>query len=415
MALSDYLTVQPLVFGAVDRLKTKQSETVMIVARKSALDAGTLSFLAEAAECTAVSTVYVAVRDESRFRDVQGRIASRLEALSIKLYAVEIDSTEFVSALAESSVLLLTSQFQIPNYRLCNRHQRDVVRIHHGILTKSYGTLTAKNLKKQQQWRRKKLGYPNKQKYITNIGIDVQSVESDTERFYRSTAECRSPTIFRKYGYPRFDRIRRLLDNTREPLIPESTATQLSASNAFRVLYAPTHKDDAYSTTLFPFPDFDLEIFRQYLRKHGIELYVRMHFSEDESVFYQRVVDGDTIIRAGQEFSPSPTEILPSFDAVVTDYSSIYIDYLPVDNPIIFLKDDHESFLNNRGIAFDYDDYFPGRKIETFEEFRRHLTRCVETGTDGYEADREFVRRTFLPERDQTFLEQIIENHLNTA
>ena len=414
MALSDYLTLKPLVFGALDFVTSTESGTVTIVSRESALDAATLSFLTEAAEYSSLERVYVAVRLPSRFDEVQQLVAPKLANLDVDIIPVKIDSFAFLSALSSSSALFLTNQYDIPNYRLFNR-QRDVIRIHHGILTKAYGNLTAVNLDAQERRRRKNLRYPNKQRYITNLGIDVQSVESDVERFYRATAEGRSPTVFRKYGYPRFDRIRRLLAGDCDPIIPRSTVDQLNSSESYRVLYAPTHKDDTYSTTLFPFADFELAELRQFLRTENIELYVRMHFSEDEAAFYEEIVDNETIFRAGQKFSPSPTEILPSFDMLVTDYSSIYVDYLPVDNPIVFLKDDHETFVANRGLAFEYDDYFPGRKIETFETFLSHLEMCAKNGSDNYDEDRKFVRRTFLPNREKPFLEHVIDCHLSQS
>jgi CDP-glycerol glycerophosphotransferase len=174
----------------------------------------------------------------------------------------------------------------------------------------------------------------------------------------------------------------------------------LSDDVPYRILYAPTHKDDAYSTTLFPFSDFDLDRLREFPRDRGIELYARIHFSEDDQAFYDRIVDDETIFRAGQSFWPSPIEIFTSFDMLVTDYSSIYVDYLPVDGLMVFVKDDHDTFQSKRGFAFDYEEYFPGRKVESFEVFRSHLARCVEERTDGHEEDRTFVRRTFLPERE---------------
>lgn len=413
MALSDYLTIRPMAFGVVDRLKPRIDDTVMIAPRNSGLGAGSLSFLGEAGDHPAISKVYVAVRDLETLKTVFEPLEPRLDRLDVAITPVEIDSYEFVSSMAECSLLFLCNQYDIPNYRLFSQNRkRDIVRIHHGILTKAYGNTTVENQSKQARRRRKNLPYPNKQKYIENINIDVQSVESDVELFYRVAAEGRSLSVFRKYGYPRFDRIRKLIAGSHDPIVPASTADRLSDDGPYRILYAPTHKDDAYSTTVFPFPDFDLDRLREFLRDRGIELYVRMHFSEDDETFYDRIVDNETIFRAGQPFSPSPIEILPSFDMLVTDYSSIYVDYLPVDGPIVFVKDDHDTFRSKRGFAFDYEEYFPGRKVEDFEAFRSHLVRCVEERTDGHADDRTFVRRTFLPGREETFLDHVVENHL---
>lgn len=51
---------------------------------------------------------------------------------------------------------------------------------------------------------------------------------------------------------------------------------------------------------------------------------------------------------------------------LVTDYSSIYFDYLLLDKPIIFFNYDLEEYLNNsRDMYFNYDEFTPGRKYKT--------------------------------------------------
>lgn len=413
MAYTDYLTLKPLAFGVVDRLTGLQDGAVMVVPRASSLDAGTLSLLAEAAERPEFSRVDVAVRSPQTFEAARVPLEDGLESLDIDIRVVEVDTGRFVSALARSEVLFLMNQYSVPNYRLFSSHRkRDVVRVHHGILTKAYGNFAAANLERQARRRHKKLGYPSRQKYVTNLNIDVQSVESDVEAFYRAAAEGRCPDVFKRYGYPRFDRLERLLRGDATPILPIQTAERLHESDRFKVLYAPTHKDREFETTLFPFPGFDAARLHAFLRDRGIELYVRMHVNEDRAEFYREVVDGETVVNAGQSFSPSPTEILPSFDALVTDYSSIYLDYLPVDNPVVFVKDGHEAFLERRGIAFDYEEYFPGRKVGGFGGFLESLDRCAAEGDDGHGDDRAFVRRVLLPGRERTFMEHVVENHL---
>ena len=70
------------------------------------------------------------------------------------------------------------------------------------------------------------------------------------------------------------------------------------------------------------------------------------------------------------------TGFLNAFDCLVTDYSSIYVDYLLTDHPIIFLPYDRDAYLDERGMNFDYDDVTPGPKPETMEEF----FECIKEG-----------------------------------
>lgn len=61
--------------------------------------------------------------------------------------------------------------------------------------------------------------------------------------------------------------------------------------------------------------------------------------------------------------------LLPFTDLLVTDYSSIYFDYLLIENsPVLLFPFDYERYISaDRDLAFDYDEYMPGKKVYTFE------------------------------------------------
>lgn len=61
--------------------------------------------------------------------------------------------------------------------------------------------------------------------------------------------------------------------------------------------------------------------------------------------------------------------ILPHTDVLITDYSSVYYDYLLIDGKYtVFFDFDRETYLNERDFAFDYDEHTNGLKIKTFNE-----------------------------------------------
>ena len=60
---------------------------------------------------------------------------------------------------------------------------------------------------------------------------------------------------------------------------------------------------------------------------------------------------------------------LAHMDALITDYSSVYFDYLLLDRPIGFAIDDFDQYYKNRGFAYDNPlEMMPGKKIYTFED-----------------------------------------------
>ena len=93
----------------------------------------------------------------------------------------------------------------------------------------------------------------------------------------------------------------------------------------------------------------------------------------------------------GEEQAEDVTGMLDIFDCLITDYSSIYIDYLLTGNPVIFLPYDREEYLAGRGMNFDYDEVTPGPKPQTMDNF----LRCLSAEQDSWEEERKRVNGLF--------------------
>ncbi len=162
------------------------------------------------------------------------------------------------------------------------------------------------------------------------------------------------------------------------PDLPEYTKT---------VLYAPTFRDYG-QVQLFPFKDFDQEQLEAFLEEKNMLLFIRTHVAEQGSAAPYL---GKRIRFLGNEQAEDVTGILNIFDCLITDYSSIYIDYLLTDKPMIFLPYDRQQYLDGRGMNFDYDDVTPGPKPETFNDFLDALS----PKEDFWKSERTRVNRLF--------------------
>ncbi|MGX7030455.1 CDP-glycerol glycerophosphotransferase family protein [Vagococcus zengguangii] len=60
-------------------------------------------------------------------------------------------------------------------------------------------------------------------------------------------------------------------------------------------------------------------------------------------------------------------ELLGAVDGLITDYSSIFFDYLPNNRPIYFYMPDLESYQNTRGLYLEVEG-LPGQVYRTFNE-----------------------------------------------
>ncbi|WP_288177740.1 CDP-glycerol glycerophosphotransferase family protein [Blautia hydrogenotrophica] len=78
-------------------------------------------------------------------------------------------------------------------------------------------------------------------------------------------------------------------------------------------------------------------------------------------------------------------------DALITDYSSVYFDYLLLDRPIGFVLEDLESYEGHRGFVVPNPlDYMPGEKIYCKEELLDFFRKVVNE-EDNFKEERKKI------------------------
>lgn len=168
------------------------------------------------------------------------------------------------------------------------------------------------------------------------------------------------------------------------------------------LLYAPTFRDHG-ETKVFPFPEFEragreaaLKRLQEFLEKHQSMLCIRMHLYEKEGYEWLRALDhpGSRIRFLNEDRVEDIMEVLAMFDLLITDYSSIYIDYLLLERPMLFLPYDREDYLKTRGFNFDYDEVTPGPKPKSYAEFLNSIEGLLYNEMN-YVENRKKIERKF--------------------
>ena len=298
-------------------------------------------------------------------------LRSSLSSKYGKQYFIETENIQGIRQALSAGVWFTSAG--LPAYGTGLHKKRLIINLWHGVPLKKIALLDP-NLKKAARIYFKKIFSEN---YTCILTTSHELIPLMARSFAVSEDKIKV------WGQPRNDGLFQKND-CREilgqlfPDLPEYTKT---------VLYAPTFRDYG-QVQLFPFKDFDQKQLEAFLDEKNMLLFIRTHVAEQGSAAPYL---GKRIRFLGNEQAEDVTGILNIFDCLITDYSSIYIDYLLTDKPMIFLPYDRQQYLDGRGMNFDYDDVTPGPKPETFNDFLDALS----PKEDFWKSERTRVNRLF--------------------
>ncbi len=96
-------------------------------------------------------------------------------------------------------------------------------------------------------------------------------------------------------------------------------------------------------------------------------------------------------------------------ECLITDYSSVYFDYMLLDKPIGFAVSDISEYDNERGFVFDNPmDYMPGDIIKNGDDFLEFAKDIIEH-KDNYKEQRRVLCKTFNKYNDDQNCKRALE------
>lgn len=154
-----------------------------------------------------------------------------------------------------------------------------------------------------------------------------------------------------------------------DSLMEKKETDCLTDSDTIKILYAPTWRQNS-DVRLFPFEDFSTDGLGQFLIDNNIELFIRFH-PEFEEIIPEKILAVRNVSLFSAKKYPEIMDYINQFDQIITDYSSIYFDYLLLDRPMIFIPYDYNEYNEKIGFTVPYDEYTPGPKPKTFDGFKK--------------------------------------------
>ena len=169
-------------------------------------------------------------------------------------------------------------------------------------------------------------------------------------------------------GYPRID----LVANTdRAEMIKrleEKTGASLDGKKI--ILYAPTFRSEmSYAKKHIDNSD-EICGYIEHIVDNMPENYVMFFKAHSNLIAYFKDNKNITDLFLFDDFETN--KVLAAADVLITDYSSVFFDYLCTKRPIIFFTYDREQYEGERGFLFPLDEV-PGRLCDTEQEVVKSL------------------------------------------
>ena len=96
-------------------------------------------------------------------------------------------------------------------------------------------------------------------------------------------------------------------------------------------------------------------------------------------------------------------------DALITDYSSIYFDYLLTQKPIGFVIDDIDSYSDKRGFVVENpEDYMAGEKIKDVSGLKQFIDGILD-GKDLWKEKRAEINDLMNPDKSMEYSKNILQ------
>lgn len=202
-----------------------------------------------------------------------------------------------------------------------------------------------------------------------------------------------------------------------EAELPAGLDHELAQIRALRggrklVLYAPTYRDaSASGERSYPFSHDEVSRLKTMLQRHHAVLGVRGHYvARAGTPLPQHHIDGETLLDLGHSHFHEIAPLLRESSVVVTDYSSVYIDALCLDLPVISFAHDLDDYRKQQnGLIYDLKLAFPGPITTTFNDFLEALEAALARPQFQPDERHRNARRLFFRHEDANNARRVVQ------
>ena len=173
------------------------------------------------------------------------------------------------------------------------------------------------------------------------------------------------------------------------------------------LLYAPTHREEGKGKSNM-FSNSGLEKLNKFLQKQNSVMVIKMHYYEIENMTLLTDKEYSHIQLINNMETSDINRILHHIDILITDYSSVFYDFLVLDRPVIFSPFDLDEYQRiDREFYENYADAVPGPVCKNWNEVQIQLEKYF-SNDDPYQFKRQKLFNQFYKYSDTDNSKRII-------
>lgn len=139
-----------------------------------------------------------------------------------------------------------------------------------------------------------------------------------------------------------------------------------------KILYAPTFRDKKVFSTKF----LDLDDMNSFLEENGLKMDLKLHYADSLNYFNNSKYENIDILSQTIDMY----EIIPNYDLIISDYSSVFLDFMIQNKPIILYTFDLEYYSKeDRGFISDFSEVLPSYQISSFKDLLNRISELIVT------------------------------------
>lgn len=253
---------------------------------------------------------------------------------------------------------------------------------------------------------------------IITIQSDIITATSRLSQLTMSGLLAVDPRKVKETGFPRNDLM--FCNNGKEQL---KKITDIDVDNSKLILYLPTMRKGLknegiqFEKNIFNYPDYNPNLIDNFLEKNNAYIFTKLHFADNEYYTRENFNLPKRLIFLNTDSLNNKLltiyHIMNAFDILITDYSSVYVDFLLLDKPIIFSCPDLSKYKQDRGfVVNDPEDLMPGAIVKKQETLIKNLNDLLR-GKDNFSKIRHEKFSLFHSHKDGNSSKRLLKEMTN--